>query len=152
MFYEYWLLYKLLIWLGETVSDDFTAISGKKPVTFGKLKYLTIFLAAMKRKNEAVFFEGGVGLWLQLFSFHREKILCFRFTGSLLHFSPAFLQFCKDTPKTHCIIPWKEVRGSCFWVLTAIPVVPWLGETVLSDDFQTANLGRLVWNPSLRSF
>lgn len=60
VFYEYWLLYKLLIWLGETVlSDDFTAISGKKPVTFGKLKYLTTFLAAMKRKNEAVFFWRG---------------------------------------------------------------------------------------------
>ena len=70
----------------ETVlSDDFTAISGKKPVTFGKLKYLTTFLAAMKRKMNQYFFLGGggwIGLSLQLLSFHREKIMHFQFTGS----------------------------------------------------------------------
>ena len=41
------------------MSDNFTAISGKKPVTFGKLKYLTTFLAAMKRKMNQYFFWGG---------------------------------------------------------------------------------------------
>lgn len=41
------------------MSDDFTAISGKKPVIFGKLKYLTTFLATMKRKMNQYFFLGG---------------------------------------------------------------------------------------------
>ena len=47
------------------MSDDFTAISGKKPVTFGKLKYLTTFLATMKRKMNQYFFFGGrtVNFW-----------------------------------------------------------------------------------------
>lgn len=44
------------------MSDDFTAISGKKPVIFGKLKYLTTFLATMKRKMNQYFFFGGGGV------------------------------------------------------------------------------------------
>ena len=57
VFCECWLPYPLLPWLTETVfSNDFSARSGKKPVSLVKLKYLIKTVVEVKKKSTSVFF------------------------------------------------------------------------------------------------
>ena len=57
VFCECWLPYLLLPWLTETVfSNDFSARSGKKPVSLVKLKYLIKTVVEVKKKSTSVFF------------------------------------------------------------------------------------------------
>lgn len=59
VFCECWLPHPLLPWLTETVfSNDFSARSGKKPVSLVKLKYLIKTVVEVKRKiNQCVFLK-----------------------------------------------------------------------------------------------
>ena len=97
----------------------------------------------MKREmNQCVF---PPGLKLKISSFHRRKILLlpsgpnFRFTK---HVS-LYFQDCVKRLLGH-IVPFHEKKkkssGADFlWVLTAIPLVSWLSESIPSDVFLARN-------------
>ena len=72
VFFECWLPYLLLPWLGETVlSDNFPARSFKQAVSFIKHKYVTKIVVMKRKINQYIL---GVGMRLKLTSFHRRKI------------------------------------------------------------------------------
>jgi len=65
-----WLPYLLLPWIGKTLlSDDFPKRSGKQPLSFRRLKYLTTVVVVIKRKMNQCVFQAG--LTVHLSSFHR---------------------------------------------------------------------------------
>ena len=133
-----WWPYLLFLWFGEIVlSDDFSA-SGNQLIIFRILKNQTKAVSVMKRTMNQ--YVSIAGFRLQLFSFHNEKIL---------------LPSGPNTQVQRSMFPFifralyrsmrKAVKGECSVLLTAIPVVPWLDERVLSGDFWARSSMHLVF-------
>ena len=127
-----------LLWLrlGETVlSDDFPSRSGKQP-DFQKTQQLDKSYCCTKDKWISMFFsqvEAGIIQLPQVKSIAFTIIT--QLPGSQKPISWLF-QSCKDTLRTPIPFHEKRCQGRVFceyWLLYLL--LPWIGETLLSDDF-----------------
>ena len=133
---ECWLPNLLLLWLGVTeLTDDFPARRGKQPVSYIKLENLTK-VVIMKRKMNQSFSWQVCGCNYPFCKCGKDSFSLFllvcRFTNACFL---AFSELCEDIHRTHCTIMWKDVSTMFCECWRTYMLLPWLGESVLSDDF-----------------
>lgn len=133
---ECWLPNLLLLWLGVTeLSDDFPARRGKQPVSYIKLENLTK-VVIMKRKMNQSFSWQVCGCNYPFCKCGKDSFSLFllvcRFTNACFL---AFSELCEDIHRTHCTIMWKDDSTVFCECWLTYMLLPWLGESVLSDDF-----------------
>ena len=125
-----------LLWLGVTeLSDDFPERRGKQPVSYIKHKNLTKVVIMKIKTNQSVSWQ-DCGCNYPFYKCGKDSFYLFlfvcRFTNACFL---AVSELCKDTLRTHCTIIWKDdSRVFCECWLTYM-LLPWLGESVLPDDF-----------------
>jgi len=111
VFFECWLPYLLLPWLGQktVMSDKFSAKGSKQPISFKKLRSSTKVFAIMKT-IQSVFLAV---LRLERFSFHREENTAFviwpKYTGSAMQLCLQILSSVKYTPRHTTPLMSKDV-------------------------------------------
>lgn len=128
---ECWLSYLFLLCLGDSVlSEVFPERSGKQPLSFRKLKYLTKIVVVMKRKMKQCVFLAGLD-WNYPYSTGGK--FCFWHYMTIHKFTktcfPARSEWCEITRRTHCTIPW-EVRSekSILWCWLPFLLLIWSAE------------------------